>query len=324
MLLRIRLDKTARAGVRVTQRYCNIACTWCHHDYFDHNGFVAIGNTAFSTAVERVAKASSATETHVRLAGDGDPTIVGANELADLVLRLKEVPTVTKVKITTNGVLLGGMAEILQNAGIDTVTISLNTLSRNEYIRYAQYDYLDQVLTSIDKASSCGVHLKINTIYWKHNEHEIDDFEALSVRYNGMAIKFFDLLVHSEEDREYYRPLSQLENKLLERGATFTQEMWPYPKRVYKLSSGATFDVKIAGQLNNCPNMNCRVREICLEGCRHSVRIGLDGIMRPCGVRTDNIIDLFDPSVEDSDIWRALHSGGKVGYDRVIPINQIG
>ena len=72
--------------------------------------------------------------------------------------------------------------------------------------------------------------------------------------------------------------------------------------------------MKIAGLLNNCPNLNCTLRDICLEGCRHSIRIGLDGIMKPCGVRTDNTVDLFNADTKDADIWRALHDAGKVGY----------
>lgn len=298
----------------MVQRYCNIACRWCHHDYFNHNGFTAISNRMFAEAVSRVIQVASATEAHVRLTGDGEPTMVGGDDLADLVVKLKAIPQVSQVNMTTNGVLLGKMSKFLCNAGMNNITVSLNSLSQQGYIEYAQCDRLSLVLKSIAEAYAVGLRLKINTIYWKYSDDEINDFEALSIQYNRMPIKFFDLLIHTDEDRKYYLPLSRLEEKLVTWGATFTEELWPYPKRIHNLPSGAVFEVKIAGLLNNCPNLNCTLRDICLEGCRHSIRIGLDGIMKPCGVRTDNTVDLFNADTKDADIWRALHDAGKVGY----------
>lgn len=318
MLLRFRLDKTAKQNVKVTRRYCNIDCVWCHHDYFQHNGFISISNEDFANAVNRIIKVAGGTEASVRLAGDGDPTVVGADELCDLIGRLKKIPQVSAVKMTTNGILLGGMSTALKTAGIDSVTVSLNSLDKREYIRYAGYDYLDSVLSSISTAFNAGIKLKINCLYWKFNSQELDKFEELSCKYDGMVIKFFDLLVHSEETRSYYLPLTQLEEQLTSLGAQYYFEENPYPKRVYTLPSGAIFEVKVAGRQNTCPNLMCLARSICLEGCRHSIRIGLDGILRPCGVRSDNIVNLLDARVSDKDIWNALHSGGKVGYFTVL------
>lgn len=312
MLLRFRLDKTARAGTLVTQRYCNIACVWCHHDYFEHNGFAAIDNDRFYAAVNRVIRAASADEAFVRLGGDGEPTTVGSEELVDIITRLRSIPQVTKVSLTTNGILLGGMAELLQSAGLSSITVSLNSLSRSGYIRYAQYDGLGTVMSSINKAIEANIRLKINVIYCKWNQHEVDDFEDLSREYGGMPIKVFDLLVQNDRDRELYLPLSQLEDKLCKKASFITEKSCPYAQRIYQLHSGAIFVVKIAGSVNTCPNLACNFRHSCLEGCRHSIRIGLDGVMRPCGVRTDNAIDLFDSNTTDDDIRAALRNGGKI------------
>ena len=315
MLIRFRLDKTAKAGVWVSRRFCNIACTWCHHDYFEHDGFAAIGNADFCCAVQRVIEVSQATEAHVRLAGDGEPTLVGEPELSDLIVRLKLIRQVTKIKITTNGILLGGMVNTLRNVGVDTVTVSVNSLNHKKYEEYTGYDYLDRVISSLSKAHLAGLKLKVNTIFWRKNADELPLFDSLSSEYGGMPIKYFDLLIGSEQDRELYLPLSYLERQLVEAGATYHEEMWPYPKRVYLTPSGAVFEVKIAGTNNNCPNLHCAARKYCLEGCRHSVRIGLDGKLRPCGVRSDNTVNLLDPNTSNEHIWQALHSGGKVGYE---------
>ncbi len=310
MSLKFRLDKTARAGSIVKQRSCNLACVWCHHDYFTHNGFTVINNADMQQLVQRVIKAATDDDAEVRIAGDGDPTMAGA-ELVDLVQRCKSIPQVHKVKVTTNGVLLGRLAAPLRDAGVDSVTVSLNALTRSGYMRYAQRDLLDQVLVSIEQAVAVGLHLKINLIYSAWNQDEMGQFEALSCRFNGMPIKVFDL-IPTGDGSDLFVPLDKLESALRPLAVSIFDQRNPYAKRTYRLKSGAVFEVKTAGSDNTCPMTACPARSRCLEGCRHSVRIGMDGWMRPCGVRTDNLLNLRSPSATDADIRRALASGGKL------------
>jgi molybdenum cofactor biosynthesis enzyme MoaA len=315
VLLRLRLDKTAKQGMRVAGRCCNLSCLWCHQDYFEHDDFTAISNDQLALAVSRLIKVTAAREAHVRLAGSGEPTIVGLDDLVDLIVKLRQVPGVTKVKLTTNGVFLGHMARELLDAGINAVTVSLNSLERTRYLKYSRHDSLNEVLASIEKAYIAGLKLRLNTIYWKGNYDELDAFEEFSCRYGSLPIKFFDLLPQKQQDNEYYLPLSELEKRLEQHKFILIEQHRPYPKRIYELETGAVFEVKISGQFNNCPNLDCGSRDICLEGCRNSVRICLDGSMKPCGVRKDNSINLLDPNTQDSDIWNSLHSGGKIGYE---------
>jgi cyclic pyranopterin phosphate synthase len=245
----------------------------------------------------------------VRIAGDGDPTLAG-DELPDLIGRCKTIPQIGRVTLTTNSILLGQMAKELKAAGLDSVTVSLNSLSRLGYQRYSGHDSLDRVLSSISVAHAAGLRLKVNLIYTRWNQDEIDAFEALSCEYDGMPIKVFDLIPTAGEN--LFVPLSRVEEKLRPETADVIEQHQPYAKRTYRLKSGAVFEVKIAGSNNTCPMLNCPSRSSCLEGCRHSVRIGLDGWMRPCGVRTDNKVDLFNPATTDDSIRSALASGGKL------------
>jgi cyclic pyranopterin phosphate synthase len=312
MLLRFRLDKTACEGTHVTQRFCNLACIWCHHDYFLHNDFKAIGNSHFSEIVGRVIHATSADDVYVRLAGDGDPTIVGVDELEDLARRLHCFPQVSKLALTTNGVLLGRMAAQIKRAGYSSVTVSLNSMSSSGYARYTQRSLLPQVFDSLYCAFREGINLKINVIYSRWNHDDVEAYERLSCSLKGVPIKFFDLLVQSKEDQEIFLPLADLETQLRDRAVSVTEKQLPYAKRVYVMPSGAVFEVKIAGAKNTCPNWLCSARSRCLEGCRHSIRIGLDGVLRPCGVRDDNVLDMNRVDVSDQEIRNALRSGGKL------------
>jgi molybdenum cofactor biosynthesis enzyme MoaA len=314
MLLRIRLDKTAKSGTNVTQRYCNLNCVWCHSDYFDHYGFRAISNDDFVDAIQRLVRVAKPTRTHIRIAGAGEPLIVG-DELFDLISRLKKMMAVSMVKLTTNGVLLEETARRLVDVHLDSATISLNSLRRNNYIKYSRCNKIDAVLKGLERAYMLGLSLKVNVIYWGGNSNQIKDYEKLAMTYRGLRIKFFDLIPSTSEDQLLYLPLSDLEDNLLAMGATFTEETSPYPQHTYTLPSGVKFDVKVSGKLNTCPNIDCTVRDFCVEGCRHSVRIGLDGVMKPCGIRNDNRVALTASNTSDSQIWQSLHSGGKVGYE---------
>ncbi len=128
---------------------------------------------------------------------------MGEPELSDLIVRLKLIRQVTKIKITTNGILLGGMVNTLHGtAGVDTVTVSVNSLNHKKYEEYTGYDYLDRVISSLSKAHLAGLKLKVNTIFWRKNADELPLFDSLSSEYGGMPIKYFDLLIGSEQDRD--------------------------------------------------------------------------------------------------------------------------
>lgn len=314
-MLRIRLNKTAKGGARIAKHACNLNCIWCHSDYFGHtNSILAITNTDFAREVDRLLEISGSGNAHVRIAGAGEPTLVGKRELSDLTRRLKSLPKVSKVKMTTNGTRLSGMAEELRDAGMDAVTVSLNSTNREHFKMYSQHDGLTAAIEGVRAAHAAGLPVKVNAIYSKINERELPDYEKLSIQFDGMPIKFFDLLSTNEKPLGLYLPLSRLERQIRLLGGACSVRFVPYLCKIYRLHSGAVFEVKVAGKVNTCPNRSCGYRKVCLEGCRHSVRIGLDGVLKPCGVRNDNIVHLFSREISDAQIWRALHSGGKVGY----------
>jgi len=310
----IRLDKTAKSGTYINKRLCNLDCIWCHNDYFEHNGFIAISNEDFISAINRIINAASFSAVQIRIAGGGEPPLVGVSELSDLIYQIKQIPQVSDIKLTTNGILLGKYIKSLKASGLDSVTVSLNSLNQDVYKKYSQRDKLFQVLESLETVYSIGIKLKINTIYWTGNENELLKYESLSIKYDGLPIKFFDLIPNSESGLQYYLPLSKLEKQLQKWGINYIDEIEPYYQRIYQFPSGAVFIVKKSSDTNNCPNKLCKFRDICVEGCRHSIRIGMDGILKPCGVRRDNEINLFQNGVTNYDIWQALYSGGKVGY----------
>ena len=312
-MFRFRLDKTAKTGQLISGRICNLDCIWCHHDYFNHSDShrCAISNEMFADSIVRVIAAAKVEEAVVRIGGNGEPTLVGCAELVELIELLRQIPQVKSIRMTTNGVLLEEMTRPLRDAGLDVVTISLNSLDPEIYRFYAGSYCLERVLSSLEASLAVGLITRVNVIYCRLNARELGDFLDLAQRNRSLTLKFFDLIPASQLDARLYLPLDQLEERLASYAYQIEELGDAYPCREYHLTGGGTIQVKTT-QKNNCPNLACPARRKCLEGCRSSIRIRLDGILQPCGVRTDNIVDLFSSGITPAQIRKALRSGGKL------------
>src|SRR5688572_27815789 len=73
----------------------------------------------------------------VRLTG-GEPLL--RKDLPVLVERLARKSRVEDLALTTNGVLLAPMAASLKHAGLHRLTVSLDTLQRDRFIKLARFD----------------------------------------------------------------------------------------------------------------------------------------------------------------------------------------
>ena len=314
--LPVRLDKTVAGGYPLEGLNCNLSCLWCHGDFFDHQvGARAISNSEIVRALELVIAACRGATVKVSISGQGEPTLVGADELCDLIDRLRSVPQVSEVKLITNGTLLEGMVSQLRSAGLDTVTISLNSLNPRAYSLITGSGLLDSALKGIRAAVSTGLRTKVNVVYSKLNADEVLDFVRLSGSNGGIVIKFFDLLVTNPVCRELYLPLSRLQQQLEPLAVSKRTLTVPYRACEYRFDDPeAVILVKTAGGINECPNTTCKYRQKCLEGCRSSVRISQDGTLHPCGVRSDNTIAIADENASVEQVREALASGGKNGW----------
>jgi cyclic pyranopterin phosphate synthase len=82
----------------------------------------------------------------------------------DLVRRLKTTAGITKVSLTTNGVLLSRYLDALCAAGIDGITISLDSLDEERFRLTTGYQRLDRIIRGIHESLSRPVTVKINAV----------------------------------------------------------------------------------------------------------------------------------------------------------------
>lgn len=108
----------------------------------------------------------------IRLTG-GEPLV--RKDFAEIVLSLAKLPV--KLTLTTNGVLLNRYTELLQEAGIHSVNVSLDTLNPNKFLVLTKRDQFAQVKQNIDTLIEKGFSVKVNVVTLKGiNTQEINDF----------------------------------------------------------------------------------------------------------------------------------------------------
>jgi len=97
--------------------------------------------------------------------------------------------------LTTNGYFLPDRAQGLKAAGLDRITISLDSLKRDVFKQMTGVDVLDRVLAGIAAAKETGLQpIKINAVIVRgHNEDEVADFAAFA-REHDVGVRFIEFM----------------------------------------------------------------------------------------------------------------------------------
>ena len=97
--------------------------------------------------------------------------------------------------LTTNGYFLPDRAQGLKDAGLDRITISLDSLKRDTFKQMTGVDVLDRVLQGIEAAKQSGLQpIKINAVVVRgHNEDEVADFAGFA-RAHDVKMRFIEFM----------------------------------------------------------------------------------------------------------------------------------
>lgn len=143
----------------VTDR-CNLRCSYCmpEQDYV----WLPREDLLHFEEIDRLVDVFvSLGVTKVRLTG-GEPLL--RRDLTTLIASLAAKPALDDLALTTNGVLLEGLAPALRAAGLHRLTVSLDTLHHDRFRDLTRADDLDRVLAGIHAAAPLFPGLKIDTV----------------------------------------------------------------------------------------------------------------------------------------------------------------
>lgn len=128
----------------------------------------------------------------VRLTG-GEPML--RRDIETLVAKLARVPGVRDLALTTNAYNLAERAAGLKAAGLDRVTVSLDSLRRAAFQEMTGVDMLGRVLEGIRAAVRVGLMpVKVNAVIVRgYNEDEVADMAAFA-REHAVTMRFIEYM----------------------------------------------------------------------------------------------------------------------------------
>ena len=135
----------------VTDR-CNLRCQYCMPER-DYVWLPQPDLLSFEEVVRLARLFTGLGVDKIRLTG-GEPLL--RRDLDVLVRMLAALPGLRELAMTTNGVLLADHADALRRAGLQRVTVSLDTLDAATFRLLARRDGLPQVLAGIAAARAAG------------------------------------------------------------------------------------------------------------------------------------------------------------------------
>jgi GTP 3',8-cyclase len=159
--------------ISLTDR-CNLRCAYCmppdgiewtpRPQLLDEDEVVRLASIFVRMGVDKI-----------RLTG-GEPLV--RRDLESIAARLSTLPGLQVLAMTTNGISLSHRAESLRKAGLNALTVSLDTLQRARFLDITKRDKFDAVMAGIEAALAAGfAPIKINMVVMRNvNDDEIEHF----------------------------------------------------------------------------------------------------------------------------------------------------
>lgn len=175
--------------ISVTDR-CNIRCFYCMPEEVE---FVPRPEILTFEEIERFVRlAVRCGIRKLRITG-GEPLV--RRDLPVLVRKLRDIPEITDLGLTTNGILLREQAAALYEAGLRRINIHLDTLDAARFRHITRRDHLDRVLEGIELCRRLGFRpIKINAVAVKGlTEPDIVPLARFG-REHGLEIRFIEFM----------------------------------------------------------------------------------------------------------------------------------
>lgn len=280
--------KVSYLRLSITDR-CNLRCLYCrpesdwvflpHENILTYEEMLELVDVAIHVGVEKV-----------RLTG-GEP--FARKGFVPFVAKLHARYPDLDLRITTNGTMLEGRIAEIQEAGINCLNISLDTLVREKFRQITGIDAYERVRAGIDACLRAGLRVKVNVVALKGiNDDELPDFvdfaraHALDVRF----IEFMPIGYQSRWSRDNYWSSDEI--------VAAVEKLVPLDEvREASRNSGPARMYRIAGGHGRIGVISAVSHHFC-ETCNR-FRVTSDGKLRTC---------LFSDT--EYDVWSILRRPG--------------
>src|SRR5215471_13650632 len=280
--------------ISVTDR-CNIRCFYCMPETDVH--FVQRSEILDFEEIERFVRIAVRLGIRkLRLTG-GEPLV--RRDLPVLVARLAAIPGIEDLALTTNGVLLGGLAAPLYNAGLRRLNVHIDTLDRARFERITRRDDLGKVLHGLEAAKRAGFsRIKLNAVAVKNLvEPDIVPL-ARFARENGFEVRYIEFMPLDSQNL-WDRSKVLLADQIIEMLSREIAPLIPVPDPDPRAPATEYDFADGIGQVGFIASVS---RPFCLNCNR--IRLTADGKIRYClfAIEEDDVKSLMRAGASDAEI----------------------
>lgn len=301
------LERRPHLRVVVTP-FCNFKCIYCRpggEGYFENTN----DTLSRKDLTDLVSFCGEAGFRDVKITG-GEPLL--REDIVEIISDIKKSNRFQNIEMVTNGSFLKSKAKALKEAGLDSLTVSLDAADKDIFFKICKSRSFDKVLNGIKEAVNLGIKTRINTVMSQSNKDQLEGLVKIAEN-TGADLKIIDIMnVNScEESSEEnwgkeYLNLDYVYQKLKDDIKNETISYPPgglgTPMPTFILNSGTKIMLRDAtvgtnydpATCNNCQNYPCQDALI-------SARLTHDGFLKKCLIRNDNLVDIITP-LKNGDI----------------------
>lgn len=167
---------------------CNFRCQYCLPD-----GYQGRPDDAFLTLPEirqtLTAFAALGTE-KVRLTG-GEPSL--RPDLPAIIEAAAATEGIRQVALTSNGYKLPQRIDAWQQAGLNQLNVSIDSLDPAQFEQITGHDRLPEVLAGIDRSLALGINTKVNALLMRGLDNQLPRFLAW-LKHTPVTLRFIEVM----------------------------------------------------------------------------------------------------------------------------------
>ncbi|MDO6683580.1 MULTISPECIES: GTP 3',8-cyclase MoaA [unclassified Oceanobacter] len=127
----------------------------------------------------------------IRITG-GEPSV--RKDLTDIISLAAQTPGIEQVALTTNGYRLADQVDDWQQAGLQRLNLSIDSLDPQQFAAITGYSHLDRIMAGLERALSLGLDVKINAVLLRgFNSERLQQFLDW-IKHTPVTLRFIELM----------------------------------------------------------------------------------------------------------------------------------
>jgi cyclic pyranopterin phosphate synthase len=237
----------------------------------------------------------------IRITG-GEPLV--RVKVEELVGMINDVDPTLDITMTTNGVLLREKAQMLRDAGLKRINISLDTLHMDRFHDIARSDAFWRVMDGIQASREAGLWpIKLNMVVMKgKNDDEVVDFARLA-REQGYEVRFIEFMPLDGDNiwtNEQVVPSLRIQEQIEDLFPLVpVADPRPGPATRFKFADGAQGGIGFISSVSQAFCTTC-----------NRIRLTAEGGLRTClfSLQETPLRDLIRSGVSDDHLGRVIET----------------